>query len=413
MRPPLQLVLGLGALLALASNAAHAQDRDGDRVDDALDLCPDVRELDTRLFPGDGCPDRDADGDRVVDDYDVCADAAETANGLEDGDGCPDVDASALRGLVERVHFETGEHTLSAEARSALDGVAAFLAAHEAIAHAEIDGHADARGDDAANLALSQRRAEAVRDALVARGVAASRLSAVGRGALPGDSIAVQTENRRCDVRVTVAGRTPPPLDAEPIAGRWHGASLADLELREHASEARLIVQAGAPSWMGPADATLDCYAGRHTDARWALHCRGVEVDVTLVLRAVDADHLVGFVEARSAAGLDRAPWTATRVVAFDRVRVVRMIQSQRHPIQECYARVLVTSPTAMGRVVVQFTIQPTGETDATALSDEITPPAPAIAACMVRIFDTFVFRPGPVGGPVTFAFPFVFEPGG
>lgn len=48
----------------------------------------------------------------------------------------------------------------------------------------DIVGHSDTSGDPAANLALSQRRADAVRRALIAKGVAGDQLTATGIGAL-------------------------------------------------------------------------------------------------------------------------------------------------------------------------------------------------------------------------------------
>lgn len=80
----------LALLASLVAAPAWAQDRDGDRVLDAVDLCPDASEGERTVFPGDGCPDTDGDHDGVVDDYDACPGAAETANGLRDLDGCPD-----------------------------------------------------------------------------------------------------------------------------------------------------------------------------------------------------------------------------------------------------------------------------------------------------------------------------------
>ena len=49
-------------------------------------------------------------------------------------------------------------------------------------ARIRVDGHTDAQGDAAANLRLSQRRAQAVVDALVKRGVPTARLQAQGFG---------------------------------------------------------------------------------------------------------------------------------------------------------------------------------------------------------------------------------------
>lgn len=63
-----------------------------------------------------------------------------------------------------------------------LDGVVAFLDAHPE-ARVRVRGYSDATGTRVANLAISACRADAVRAALVAKGVAADRLSARGFGA--------------------------------------------------------------------------------------------------------------------------------------------------------------------------------------------------------------------------------------
>jgi len=67
----------------------------------------------------------------------------------------------------------------------------------------EIAGHTDSAGDEAANQALSERRAEAVMDYLVRAGLPATRFQAVGYGAtqpLTGnDSEEGKAQNRRID----------------------------------------------------------------------------------------------------------------------------------------------------------------------------------------------------------------------
>jgi len=69
-----------------------------------------------------------------------------------------------------------------------------------------IEGHTDVRGDATYNQALSQRRAESVRTWLIARGVAATRLSATGAGeARPlktGNTEADHQANRRVEIRI-------------------------------------------------------------------------------------------------------------------------------------------------------------------------------------------------------------------
>lgn len=74
-------------------------------------------------------------------------------------------------------------------------------------------GHSDRIGSDTANVALSTRRAEAVRDYLLAKGVQAGMITAVGRGSVEpvvacegerGDAlIACLAPNRRVEVRVS------------------------------------------------------------------------------------------------------------------------------------------------------------------------------------------------------------------
>jgi outer membrane protein OmpA-like peptidoglycan-associated protein len=77
--------------------------------------------------------------------------------------------------------FDSGQASLRAEARANLDRVVDFVQQHPGRA-VLIEGHTDGQGSANANQVLSQRRAEAVRAALVEDGVDAARLSAVGVG---------------------------------------------------------------------------------------------------------------------------------------------------------------------------------------------------------------------------------------
>lgn len=63
-----------------------------------------------------------------------------------------------------------------------LDEIAAALTADPSITDVDINGYADRLGSSAYNLKLSQRRADAVRNYLVAKGIAEGRLKAYGRG---------------------------------------------------------------------------------------------------------------------------------------------------------------------------------------------------------------------------------------
>ncbi|PWE29424.1 peptidoglycan-associated lipoprotein Pal [Maritimibacter sp. 55A14] len=83
--------------------------------------------------------------------------------------------------IGDRVHFAVDESTLTQEARTTLDGQANWLMQNAEFT-AIIEGHADEQGTREYNLALGARRASAVRDYLVSRGVADSRLRTVSYG---------------------------------------------------------------------------------------------------------------------------------------------------------------------------------------------------------------------------------------
>ena len=68
-------------------------------------------------------------------------------------------------------------------ARSRLGQVAEALLKDEADATYVVEGHTDSSGTAAVNNELSRKRAEAVRDYLVERGVPADRITAEGHGA--------------------------------------------------------------------------------------------------------------------------------------------------------------------------------------------------------------------------------------
>ena len=95
---------------------------------------------------------------------------------------------------------------------------------------------------------------------------------------------------------------------------------------------------------------------------------------------------------------------------AFDPNIVTRQIRARIRAIQTCYERELRNNPTLAGRVLVRFTIQTTG-TVSGARATENSTGSPAVATCVVRTISRFRFNPGPEGGSVTFAYPFVFAP--
>ena len=79
------------------------------------------------------------------------------------------------------VLFDTGKADLSPQANASIDKLAQFLLNYPK-RNLSIEGHTDNVGSDDYNLGLSQRRAEAVKNALVAKGVASERIATKGLG---------------------------------------------------------------------------------------------------------------------------------------------------------------------------------------------------------------------------------------
>jgi len=79
------------------------------------------------------------------------------------------------------VFFRTGSSEPGDEERERLERFARLLAGQPGL-HLELEGHADARGDEQFNQALSEQRVEAVRALLLGAGVSESRIRAAGLG---------------------------------------------------------------------------------------------------------------------------------------------------------------------------------------------------------------------------------------
>ncbi|MCB9751355.1 MAG: OmpA family protein [Myxococcales bacterium] len=163
----------------VAPDGCPEHDRDGDGLLDSVDACPDVPGV-----PPDGCPIPDRDGDGFLDPVDACPDEPETRNGYQDGDGCPDelppLPPNTL-GRIQGIYFEFDKSTIKPRSRPVLDRAIEVLREHPSI-HIEISGHTDSKGAPEYNRRLSQARADAVRDYLIAGGVDAARLTTRGAG---------------------------------------------------------------------------------------------------------------------------------------------------------------------------------------------------------------------------------------
>jgi outer membrane protein OmpA-like peptidoglycan-associated protein len=84
--------------------------------------------------------------------------------------------------IKDRVYFDSGKSRIQRRSFKLLDQVARVILEHPELEKVWIEGHTDERGSEQFNEELSQRRAEAVREYLIKKGVAPQRLEARGMG---------------------------------------------------------------------------------------------------------------------------------------------------------------------------------------------------------------------------------------
>ena len=131
----------------------------------------------------------------------------ENAQATAAGQATPGSQQDFVVNVGDRVFFETDSTDLSSQARATLDKQAQWLQRYQQYAQFTIEGHADERGTREYNIALGARRAQAVRDYLVSRGIPANRMRTISYGkerpvAVCND-ISCWSQNRRA---VTVLG---------------------------------------------------------------------------------------------------------------------------------------------------------------------------------------------------------------
>jgi outer membrane protein OmpA-like peptidoglycan-associated protein len=218
---------------------AGKRDSDDDGLSDALDKCINDAEDQDGIEDGDGCPETDGDRDGVADDADGCPmnaedkdgtddddgcpeldndldgfpDASdqcpgqrETVNGVKDDDGCPDNGGQVLAKvegtrivLLDKLGFDGASP--KRKAHPMLDQVALIMRGAPRVRSWRIVVAAEPQRSDEATRALSQQRADALKAYLVAKGVAADTIEAVG---VVGRSATIAI------VAATVEGAEPP-----------------------------------------------------------------------------------------------------------------------------------------------------------------------------------------------------------
>lgn len=108
--------------------------------------------------------------------------------------------------MADRIFFETDSSDVDSGDQATLQSQASWLARYPAV-RVTVEGHADERGTREYNLALGERRANSAKNALVAIGVSAARITTISYGKERPDAVGSDEEawakNRRA-VSVTV-----------------------------------------------------------------------------------------------------------------------------------------------------------------------------------------------------------------
>jgi outer membrane protein OmpA-like peptidoglycan-associated protein len=238
-------------------------DNDRDGVPDASDRCVSEPEDSDGFEDADGCPDADNDRDGIADASDRCASQPEDTDGFEDTDGCPDLDndqdgvpdptdacpdqagtaeargcpaqaapPAAAQSLVtvkddrleihQTIQFAVNSAVIEGSSDALLEAIAETLTAHPEILEVRVEAHTDDTGKRFRNQQLSEQRAQAVMDALIARGIK-QRMSFKGYGPsqplVPNDSDENRAKNRRAElIIVKRADKAPAATAPAPAA---------------------------------------------------------------------------------------------------------------------------------------------------------------------------------------------------
>lgn len=163
------------------------KDSDSDNIPDDVDNCP----FEKGTAANKGCPERQlGTGATEVEDLPGTGSGSSSA-----------ANASAIA-MIEQseVKFETDEADLSPSFKEMLGGVATFMKNNPSY-KLNVTGHADDRASEEYNMALSQRRADAVRNYLIARGISGDRITTTAKGEsqpkVNSTTVEARAENRR------------------------------------------------------------------------------------------------------------------------------------------------------------------------------------------------------------------------
>lgn len=178
-----------------------APDTDKDGINDENDKCPAL----SGLPKYNGCPVPDTDGDGINDEEDKCP----SEKGIRENKGCPEIKKEIIEKVnyaAQLIQFEHAKADLLPASLVVLNEVAQILTNNSTL-NLLIEGHTSNDGVYAANMILSERRAEMVKTYLLSKGIEASRLTTKGYGPNQplntGKTAAEKSQNRRVEMKLS------------------------------------------------------------------------------------------------------------------------------------------------------------------------------------------------------------------
>jgi OOP family OmpA-OmpF porin len=183
------------------NNGCPYADSDKDGVVDKDDKCPTVAGFGRY----EGCPVPDTDADGINDEEDKCP----SVKGLKANNGCPEIKQEIVEKVnyaAKRIQFAFTKADVAPASYKTLNEVADILKANPDL-KLTIEGHTSNDGVYEMNKKLSLARANNVKAYLVDKGIAASRLTAIGYGPdrllSNGKTGAEKAKNRRVELKLS------------------------------------------------------------------------------------------------------------------------------------------------------------------------------------------------------------------
>jgi outer membrane protein OmpA-like peptidoglycan-associated protein len=195
-------------------------DNDNDGIEDSADKCENLSEDLDGFEDTDGCPDLDNDNDGLPDTKDMCPWAPEDNDGVSDFDGCPDEEflemvvsvPKSRKGKIIHInpnkafHFDRETNQILDKSEDALGDIIKALQKDPKILKISVEVHTDNSLNEEISLEITQKRADAISEALIKKGVDAKRVSAKGFGSSeplkPNTTEKGRMENKRIYVRI-------------------------------------------------------------------------------------------------------------------------------------------------------------------------------------------------------------------